>query len=650
MVKTGIGMAVVTAALISLWVGGCGEATKAGKAVRSKKDYPIEPVSFTDVKFTDEFWRPKLEINREVTIPHILKACEATGRVDNFAIAGGLMKGQQKGHFPFDDSDVYKIIEAASYSLSVQPDKKLEKHLDELIAKIAAAQDKDGYLYTARTNKSKRLANWFGPRRWSRLDRSHELYNMGHLYEAAAAHYKATGKRTLLNVAIKNADLLDNTFGPGKLTKWPGHQEIEIGLVKLYRVTGNKKYLNLAKFFLDTRGPNGGEYAQAHKKPYNQTEAVGHAVRATYMYCGMTDVAALTGDRRYADAVEKIWQNVVGKKMYLTGGIGSKGDGEAFGKNYELPNASAYCETCAAVGNALWNYRMFLLTGQAKYLDVFERVLYNGLISGVSLSGDRFFYPNPLESDGRDKRVPWFSCACCPGNLARFMAMLPGFAYAKSGDTLYVNMFAAGKATVKLKGNTVRMTQETWYPWDGAVKMTVEPAKAGKFNIAVRIPGWAKGSPVPGDLYRYIDGDVSPVEFRVNGEVVQPDVKNGFALFERRWNKLDVIEMQIPMSVRRVAANSNVDADRGKIAIERGPVVYCAEWPDNDVNVLELTLADDAVLWTDRFRNLLNDVVVVRSRVDSAGSEHEFIAVPYYAWANRGKGPMEVWLKTESPD
>ncbi|MFH1371454.1 MAG: beta-L-arabinofuranosidase domain-containing protein [Planctomycetota bacterium] len=649
MIKTGIGTAVVTVALIGLWVGGCGEATKAGKTVRLKKDYPIEPVAFTDVKFTDEFWAPRIETNRTVTIPHILEMCEKSGRVDNFAIAGGLVKGEQKGGFPFDDSDVYKIIEAASYSLSVQPDEKLEKYIDDLIVKIAAAQEDDGYLYTARTNKSKRLANWFGSTRWSKLGGSHELYNMGHLYEAAVAHYKATGKRTLLKVAIKNACLLDKTFGPGKLRKWPGHQEIEIGLVKLYRVTGNEKYLNLAKFFLDTRGPGGGEYAQAHKKPYEQTEAVGHAVRATYMYCGMTDVAALTGDERYAGAVERLWDDVVGKKMYLTGGIGAKGEGEAFGKEYDLPNATAYCETCAAIGNAMWNYRMFQLTGDAKYLDVFERVLYNGLISGVSLSGDRFFYTNPLESSGKHKREPWFTCACCPGNIARIMATLPGYAYAKSGNTVYVNMFVAGEGTIKLKDNTVRISQATWYPWDGLVKMTVEPARAGKFTIAVRMPGWAKGKPVPSDLYRYMDTNDQPVILKLNDAVLEPAIRDGFACIEREWKKGDVIELELPMPARRVVAHPSVEADKNRVAIKRGPIVYCAEWPDNDVNVLDLALADDAGLWSDRFRHLLNDVTVIRSRIQSGGSEHEFLAIPYYAWANRGQGSMAVWLKREEP-
>jgi DUF1680 family protein/alpha-L-arabinofuranosidase len=642
---------IVISAIIGITIGvifqGCGQQNRrAASAVKLEKDYPIGPVALTEVKFADEFWGPRIKTNREVTIPHIFEMCEKSGRVDNFAIAGGLMKGEQKGSFPFDDSDVYKAIEAASYSLSVQPDAKLEKYLDGIIAKIAAAQEKDGYLYTARTNRCKRLANWFGPQRWSREEGSHELYNAGHLYEAAVAHYQATGKRNLLNIAIKNAELVNRDFGPNKLHKWPGHQVIEMGLVKLYRVTGNERYLNLAKFFLDTRGPGGGDYAQAHKKPYDQNEAVGHAVRATYLYGGMTDIAALTGDARYADAVERIWGNMVGKKMYLTGGLGSTSNGEAFGKNYELPNATAYCETCAAIGNAMWNYRMFLLTGDAKYLDVFERVLYNGLISGVSLSGDKFFYVNPLESKGQHKREPWFTCACCPPNVARFIASLPGYVYAKTDNTVYVNLFAAGDGIIKLKDNAVRLRQETRYPWDGAVKMTVEPKRSAKFTIAIRIPGWAQGKPVPSDLYRFMDTSEQKVTLKLNGEVLEAKIKGGFACIERQWQKGDVIEINMPMPAKRVLANDNVAADLDRVAIERGPIVYCAEWPDNDANVLNLALLDNAMLMTEERRDLLSGVTVIRGK---AQNKKDVLLIPYYAWANRGQGPMAVWLTSEEP-
>lgn len=641
MKKTGIGLAVVVVILI----GGCGEATKGGKVVRLKKDYPIEAVGLREVRLTDKFWQPRIETNRAVTIPHIFKMCEKSGRMDNFAIAGGLMQGEQKGSFPFDDSDVYKAIEAAAYSLMARPDPNLEKYLDEVVAKIAAAQEKDGYLYTARTNKCKRLANWFGPQRWSREEGSHELYNAGHLYEAAAAHYLATGKRNLLNVAIKNAELLDKTFGPEKLHKWPGHEVTEMGLVKLYRVTGDERYLKLAKFFLDVRGPGGGEYAQAHKKPYDQNEAVGHAVRATYLYGGMTDIAALTGDEKYADAVKRIWENAVGKKMYLTGGIGATSNNEAFGKDFELPNATSYCETCAAIGNAMWNYRMFELTGDAKYLDVFERVIYNGYLSGVSLSGDKFFYPNPLESKGQHKREPWFSCACCPPNIARFMASLPGYVYAKADDTVYVNLFAGGEGTIKLKNNTVKVKQTTLYPWDGMVKIAIEPARAGEFTMAVRIPGWAQDRPVPSALYGYMDEQDVKVSLKLNGADFEPAMKNGFAWIERKWQKGDVIELEMPMRARRVEANPKVAADVNRVAIERGPILYCAEWPDNDANVLTLALTNELPLWTD-MKESLGGVVQVKGKALSTvdGTKHDIIMIPYYAWANRGQGPMAVWL------
>jgi DUF1680 family protein/alpha-L-arabinofuranosidase len=657
-------MQIITGLIIlgtGILAGGCrGEAT-GGEAIKLKKDYPIEAVGLREVKLTGGFWGKRLEINREVTIPHIFKQCEQKGRIYNFELAGGLKKGEPKGNFPFDDTDVYKSIEAASYSLMAKRDPKLEKYLEGVIAKIAAAQEEDGYLYTARANKYKRLMDWFGPKRWSRLEKSHELYNAGHLYEAAVAHYQATGKRMLLNVAIKNADMLCKTFGPGKLQKWPGHQVVEMGLVKLYRVTGEERYLDLAKFFLDVRGPRGGEYSQAHKKPVDQNEAVGHAVRAVYMYGGMTDIAALTGDERYADAVESLWANVVSRKMYITGSVGAKGKDEAFGKDYELPNASAYCETCAAIGNAMWNYRMFRLMGDAKYLDIFERVLYNGLLDGVSLSGNKFFYVNPLESKGQHKREPWFSCACCPPNIARFLASLPGYVYAKTDDVIYVNMFAASEATINLKNNRIKIKQTTNYPWDGAVKITVEPDRTGKFTMAIRTPGWTQGRPVASDLYQYTDSDNQKIVLKLNNSVLEPQIKNGFAWIEREWKQGDVIEMDMPMSARRVEANSNVAADVNKIAIERGPIVYCAEWPDppkgevspsagltadNDGNVLDLVLPDNATLTAQGRNDLLNGVTAIRCKADN---RKDIVLIPYYAWANRGKGQMAVWLTRGGP-
>ncbi len=636
---------------------GAGSEVSAGKlekTIQPSKDYPIQPVPFTLVKVTDKFWAARIETNRKVSIPYAFGKCEKTGRIDNFAIAGGLKEGEHRGGFPFDDTDPYKILEGASYSLSVHPDAKLKKYLDELIVKIAAAQEDDGYLYTARTNNSKRLSSWFGEKRWEKLDGSHELYNMGHLYEAAVAYYQATGKRTLLDVAIKNADFLDTVFGPGKKGTAPGHQIIEMGLARLYRTTGDEKYLKLAKFFLDTRGPGGSIYNQSHRKVVEQREAVGHAVRASYMYCGMADVAALTGDDSYLKAIDRIWENVVAKKLYITGGIGAKSDGEAFGKNYELPNAKAYCETCAAIGNVMWNHRMFLFHGDAKYIDVLERTLYNGLISGVSLSGDRFFYPNPLESRGQHRRSAWFSCACCPTNVTRFIPSVPGYVYAHSENKLYVNLFVSGSGTIITKDNAVRIKQKTRYPWDGSVKMTVEPRSPAKFTICVRIPGWAQNQPVPGDLYRYADSSDEKASLSVNGKEIALDMEKGFACIERNWKNGDVIELELTMPVRRVMSDEKVKANTGRVALQRGPIVYCAEGIDNDGHVLNLLLADNAELKTEHRKELLSGVTVISGEAvglsyDKEGKiqsrqKQDIVAVPYCVWANRRAGEMAVWL------
>src|SRR5262245_19590511 len=439
------------------------------------RDYPVKPVPFTAVHFNDVFWASRIEVNRTVTIPFAFEQCEKSGRVNNFLQAAAVLRGEtlqdkRLPGYPFDDTDIYKVIEGASYTLSVHPDPKLEAYIDGLIEKIAAAQEKDGYLYPARTIDPAKPHNWAGTKRWE-LEKinSHELYNLGHLYEAAIAHYQATGKRSLLDIALRTAELLDRTFGPGKQTIWPGHQITEMGLAKLYRVTGDERYLNLAKFLLDARGPDGRPgagrtYNQSYVKVVEQSEGVGHAVRATYMYAGMADVAALTGDASYVNAIDRIWENVSSRKLYLTGGIGATGAGEAFGGNYELPNMTAYNETCAAIGNDYWNHRLFLLHGDAKYIDVMERTLYNGLISGVSLDGRSFFYPNPLESNGQHQRSPWFGVACCPGNITRFLASVPGYVYAQRGDALWVNLFMASAADVKLdNGRTVKITQSTRY-------------------------------------------------------------------------------------------------------------------------------------------------------------------------------------------
>jgi DUF1680 family protein len=522
-------------------------APTASVAAPPVRDYPVKPVPFTAVHFTDAFWLPRIETNRKVSIPFAFEKCEETKRVYHFERAGAVLRGQklqdkEPPGYPFDDTDLYKVIEGAAYTLSVQKDPKLEAYLDSLIAKIAAAQEKDGYLYTTRTIDPEHPHRWAGTKRWEmeKVD-SHELYDLGHLYEAAVAHYQATGKRTLLDVALRTADLLDATFGPGKQSIWPGHEITEMGLVKLYRVTGDVRYLNLARFLIDQRGPDGTpgagrQYNQSHVKVVDQTEAVGHAVRATYLYSGVADVAALTGDEAYVKALDRIWDDVVGKKLYLTGGIGATSSGEAFGLAYELPNLSAYNETCAAIGNDFWNHRLFLLHGEGRYIDVMERILYNGLLSGVSLDGKTYFYPNPLESAGQHQRSPWFGVACCPGNMTRFLASVPGYVYAQQGDTLYVNLYVASTASVKMDGGrTVGVVQETRYPWDGAVKITVRPDKAGPFAMNVRVPGWARGEALPSDLYRFADTPAEPVTLKVNGQAVPVTVDKGYARIDRRW-------------------------------------------------------------------------------------------------------------------
>ena len=546
----------------------------------------------------------------------------------------------------------------------LHPDPELDKYLDEQIALIGTAQEPDGYLYTVRTNNAERLKNWFGNQRWVKIERSHELYNAGHLYEAAVAHYQATGKRSLLNIAIKSADLIDRVFGPDKLRAPPGHQVIEMGLAKLYRVTGDERYLNLAKFLLDVRGRSfdgrdlGGKYNQDHKPVIEQDEAVGHAVRASYMYSGMADIAALTGNTDYIEAIARIWENVVGKKLYLTGGVGATGSGEAFGDNYELPNMSAYNETCAAIGNVYWNHRLFLLHGHAKYIDVMERTLYNGLISGVSLDGKLFFYPNPLASVGQHSRSPWFGCACCPGNITRFIASVPGYVYAHRENVLYVNLFIRGSGTIDMANRTVTIHQETEYPWKGSLKMTVTPEVAGKFTICIRIPGWAQNRPVPSDLYRYMNESEEIAKIKVNGTPVDLTLEKGFARIKRSWEAGDVIVLSLPMPIRRVLAHDSLEADLGKVALQRGPIVYCAEWPDNEEgHVRNLLLPGDAPLQTEFRKEMLNGIQIIRGRAmgykygDDEKSlkrtEQDFLAIPYYAWAHRGKGEMAVWLARE---
>lgn len=631
-------------------------------------DYPVQPVPFTAVKFNDAFWAPRIETNRSVTIPFAFEQCEKTGRVDHLVRAAAALRGEKVERklpgYPFDDTDIYKVIEGAAYTLSVHPDPQLESYIDGLVDKIAAAQEPDGYLYPARTIWPSEPHRWAGPERWV-LEKvnSHELYNLGHLYEAAIAYFQATGKRKLLDVSLKTADLLDRTFGPGKKSIWPGHQITEMALARLYRITGDARYLDLAKFLLDVRGPDGDRgsgrtYNQSHEPVVKQTAAVGHAVRATYMYSGMADVAALAGDEAYVRAMQAIWQDVVGRKMYITGGIGARGSGEAFGNEYELPNMSAYAETCAAIGNVYWNHRLFLLHGDAQYVDVMERVLYNGVLSGVALDGKSFFYPNPLESNGQHQRSPWFGVACCPSNMTRFLASVPGYAYAQQGDALYVNLYAAGTAEVRTEAaGVLKLEQETRYPWDGAVRIRVTPERSADLVIRVRIPGWAREEAVPSDLYRFADAPAKPAVLKVNGKPVPLKLEKGYVALQRKWRAGDEIALDLPMPVRRVAANEKVEADRQRVALQRGPVVYCAEWPDNPGGKVRNLVLPSASRLTAEFRpELLNGVVAVKGEsvalaYDAAGqvkrTTQPLTAIPYHVWANRGRGQMLLWIPSE---
>ncbi len=623
--------------------------------VYQQPDAPIQEVPFTQVHIEDQFWSPRIETNRTVSIPSAFKECEKNGRFDNFALAAGMIQGEHQGDFSFDDTDPYKVIEGASYSLAVKYDPKLDHYLDSVITIIAAAQEPDGYLTTCVTNKCTRLSGWWGSSRWEKIN-SHELYNSGHLYEAAVAHYRATGKRTLLDVAIKNADLVCQVFGPNEGQKHvpSGHPIIEMALAKLYKVTGDEKYLNMAKYFVEEtgRGTDGhrlNAYSQDHKPILQQDEIVGHAVRAGYLYSGVADVAALTHDTAYFHALTRLWENLVSKKLFITGGMGSRPQGEGFGPNYELNNHTNYCETCASIANVYWNYRMFLATGEAKYMDVLERALYNGVISGVSLSGDKFFYDNPLESMGEHERQRWFGCACCPGNVTRFMASVSNYVYATQGNDIYVNLYIQGKSEMKTADNQVQLVQTTGYPWEGKVSIQVKPEKESEFAVRLRIPGWLQSAPVASDLYAY----TTPAEkytLKVNGSTVKPAEGDGYATIVRTWKPDDVIELELPMEVRRIKANDQVEDDRGMLAMERGPIVYCLEGIDQpDSVVFNKFIPTDAKIDATFDANLLKGVMVLSGTAkevaqDGSIKDVPFKAVPYSTWNNRGAGQMEVWV------
>ena len=636
-------------------------------------DYAYSAVPFTNVKLTDNFWLPRIKINHTVTIPASFERCEKTGRVKNFVMAAE-KKGKFCTTFSFDDTDIYKTIEGASFSLSLFPDKKLEAYIDSLIVIVGKAQEPDGYLYTARTIDPANPHKWAGPQRWVKeRELSHELYNAGHLYESAAAHFLATGKKNLLDIALKNADLVCSVFGPDKMHVAPGHQVVEMGLVKLYRITGKKEYLQTAKYFIEERGHfagydakskdpwKNGAYWQDHVPATEQKEAVGHAVRAGYLYAAMADVAALTGDEKLLRAIDTIWTNMVSKKLYVQGGAGAIGSGERYGDNYELPNATAYNETCAAIANVYWNQRMFQLHGDAKYIDVLEKILYNGLISGVGLDGKSFFYTNAMQvrhnvkhESMEGERSGWFECSCCPTNICRLLPSMPGYMYAQKDNSIFVNLFASSSASLKVNNKPVQIIQQNNYPWDGDLKFTVSPKTRQAFALMVRIPGWAQNTAMPSNLYSFTNLTERKVAIKINGSPIEYVTEHGYAVLNRTWKKGDVVEVHLPMEIRRVAANDKVKEDAGKIALQRGPIMYCAEWTDNNGRACNIVLPAGISFSSEFKPGMLNGVTIIKTEATVVLTDEKentitivkrpFVAIPYYAWANRGKGEMTVWF------
>ncbi len=620
---------------------------------------PLSSVPFTDVKVDGGFWGPWITLDREKVVQHCLKYCESEGKIDNFRVTAKRIEGKHRGAV-WEDSDVYKVIEGAAYCLAQEKDPALEKQIDDIIELIAASQQPDGYIDTYFTLKEPE-------NRWSD-DCKHETYCAGHLIEGAIAYHQATGKRVLLDVAIRLANHMYDVFGPGKQTDVSEHEEIELALVKLWRATNDDRYLDLAKLFLERRGhkegrkpvPKGseggwGEVCQDHKPIREQDEIFGHAVRAMYLYCGVTDVAALSGDAGYLKTLDAIWSDVTQRKMYITGGIGdSSRANEGFSVPYFLPNDTAYAESCASVGMALWNQRMALLHADAKYADIVEREIYNGLLSCVAMDGQHFFYCNRLQ--GCEARPPWQGCACCPSNIVRFLPAVSGYAFATGPQRLYVNQYLSCRAAVTLDGKSISLKQETRYPWEGTVRISVDSAEPAVFSMRLRIPAWCQGAQGPDDLYQAIGKpERGAVTIKINGEAVaDPVIEKGYAFLDRTWTRGDVVELELPMPVRRIKAHPNVEADRGRVALQRGPVVYCLETVDNGRTIRSLVLPPDAPL-RDAFKpDLLGGVSIITGtarlrEADAAEAKpFEFTAVPYYAWNNRTPGYMQVWLPEDA--
>ena len=583
----------------------------------------IEQIDFSHVKINDNFWSPRLSKHVSATLPVCIDQIEnQTGRIRNFENAAK-GEGEHSGIF-FDDSDVYKALEGMAYSLINNPDPELEKKADEWIDKFAAAQQPDGYINTFYTLTGL-------DKRWTNMDK-HEMYCAGHMIEAGVAYYQATGKRKLLDVCIRMTDHMMSQFGPGKRHWVPGHEEIELALVKLYQTTQEQKYLDFAYWLLEERGHGHGTMGDEGKwdPVYYQdivpvrrlTDISGHAVRCMYLYCGMADVAALKNDTGYIAAMDRLWDDVVHRNMYITGGIGSSHDNEGFTEDYDLPNLDAYCETCASVGMVLWNQRMNQLTGDSKYIDVLERSLYNGALAGISLGGDRFFYVNPLESKGDHHRQEWYGCACCPSQLSRFLPSIGNYIYASSDDALWVNLYIGNTGQIRIGETDILLTQETDYPWDGSVKLTISTSLPLEKEIRLRIPNWCK-----------------TYDLSINGKRINVSEEKGYAVI-KDWKSQDVIALDMDMPVEIVAADPHVKENFGKRAIQRGPLVYCMEEIDNPEYFDQIQLSPSTTFQTAFVSDILNGIKTIKTN----GRAQSATFIPYYAWDNRKAGKMRVWI------
>ena len=619
----------------------------------------MESVNFSQVAIEDNFWKPRILTVSMVTIPVCINQTEVkTARIRNFEKVAA-KKGEKHEGIYYDDSDVYKALEAIAYSLKNHPDAVLEKKADEWVDKISAAQLPDGYLNTYYTLGDIQ-------KRWTNMD-YHEDYCAGHLIEAAVAYFNTTGKRKLLEVAIRFANHIDSTFRMQNRHWVSGHQEIELALVKLYKTTSDKRYLDLSDWYLQQRGhgyfnnkPSGQDYCQDRLPLKEQTKISGHAVRAMYLYTGAADVGAAKNDSGYMNAMKQVWEDVVYRNMYITGGIGSSGRNEGFSVDYDLPNEQAYCETCASVGMVFWNQRMNLLTGESKYIDVLERSLYNGALDGLSLKGDRFFYGNPLASSGNYSRREWFGTACCPSNIARLVESVGNYIYAKSSDALWINLFVGSSGSFTIKNRKINLKQTTDYPWDGKVQISVTPEKQTEFDLFIRIPGWAENQPVPGNTYRYSDSASEKISLTLNGVPATFKMVNGYAVIKKTWKKGDIVVLNMPMPVRKIVAIDAVKDNINRVALQRGPLIYCFEHVDNVGKSMNILIPDNVTFISEFKPELLNGIVVLKAEAPVAiisddnlnisSVVRNIMAIPFFSWANRGEGQMQVWMPRKIKD